>query len=299
MSNLDLNLFKPFIAVYEHKNIARAAEKLFVTASAVSMRVKELSNQLGVVLFVPHARGVHPTKEADELYKKILPAIAAITSSSESLGEFTAESECTIHLGAAVNISRFVLLDFVCEFMKKFPKARISIHNKSKAELLDMLYKRDIDVLVYRQPLVSDKDYISVERLCDLPKAFFASHDFMRKYGIGTTVTQEELAKLPVAVPDKMRDDAQFFVLALNKSLSTFIDTQGLGDGNELAYAFTKKGMSLGYFNEHCVDPRDDISKITVEGLSLPMHALAVAYYKDESSKAILAFLDELKKAVQ
>jgi len=292
-------LFKPFIAVYENKNIAKAAKQLILTPSAVSMRIKDLCGQLGVTLFTPHARGVHPTKEADELYKHIIPAIAILNSTGENLPAFGTQTECTIRLGAAPNIARYVLLDFVCDFMKRYPKVRISIHNEHKAKLIDMLCKRDIDVLVYRFPLQIDKDSVKIERLCDLPKAFFASHDFMREHNIGTTITREQLAKLPVALPDRMRDDAQFFVLALNKPLDTFIDTQELGDGNELAYAFTKKGMSLGYFNEHCVYPRDNISKITVQGLSLPMHALGVAHHKDESSKAVLTFISDLKRAIK
>ena len=299
ISTLDFNLFKPFIAVYENKNIARAAKQLALTPSAVSMRLKELSHQLGCSLFTPHARGVHPTKEADELYRHVMPAVAVLNRTSENIAEFTANTQCVIRLGCATNIAKFVLLDFICDFMKKFPKTQISIRSESRNNLCDMLAKRDIDVLVYRLPIIYDKDYITVERLCDLHKAFFASHDFMQKHNIGTTITCEQLAKLPVVSPDKMRDDAQFIVKALNKPLDTFIDISDIIGGNELVYSITKKGMAIGYFNEHCVTPYDKISKITVQNLSLPMHALGVAYPKGETSKPILTFINSLKCAIK
>ena len=296
--NLDLNLFKPFIAVYEHKNIARAAEKLFVTPSAISMRIKELSTQLGVTLFVPHARGVHPTDEAHKLYTRIIPAIDRLGSSVDSLGEFTAETSCTIHIGIATNIARYVFLDFICDFMTRFPRVKIKINSDAINTLCDMLVKRDIDLLIYRLPIPIEHDGIVIEKLCALPKSFFASRDFIQKHGIGTTITREQLATLPLIVPDKMRDDAQHIVREINKPLDTFIDISDLVGGNELVYEITKKGMGIGYFNDHCVDSRDNISNIHVQDLTLPTHALAVAYHRDEFKNSTLTFLNELKKSV-
>ena len=297
--NLDLNLFKPFIAVYEHKNIARAAEKLFVTPSAISMRIKELSTQLGVTLFVPHARGVHPTDEAHELYRRITPAIDRLGSSMENLGNLTAETSFTIRLGAATNIARYVLLDFICDFMTRYPNSKIKIHSDAVNTLCDMLVKRDIDLLIYRLPIPIEQDGIIIEKLCDLPKSFFASHDFMQKHAISTTITREQLATLPLIVPDKMRDDAQHIARAVNKPLNTFVDISDLVGGNELVYEITKKGIGIGYFNDHCTHPRDNISKIHVQDLTIPTHALAVAYHHDEFKNSTLAFLNDLKKSVQ
>ena len=284
---MDLNLFKYFIAVYESKSIAKAAEKLVLTPSAVSMRVKELGLQLGVVLFVPHARGVHPTKEADEL--QILPAITLVTSQAKNLAKYTPETECVIRLGCATNIARYMLLDFIGDFRKKFPKTQISIHSEPINDLSNKLMKREIDILVYRLPIVCDEQLIKIERLCDLPKAFFANRDFMERHNICTLITQEQLAKLPVAVPDKTRDDAQFIT-------ADFIGISDLVGGNELVHAIAKKGLAIGYFNEHCVDPNDELLKITVKDLFLPMHSLGVAYHKNEASKPTLKFLTELKE---
>ena len=42
--NIDLNLYKVFIKVYELKNISKASEALFVSQPSISHSIKELEN---------------------------------------------------------------------------------------------------------------------------------------------------------------------------------------------------------------------------------------------------------------
>lgn len=56
-----------FAAAARHQNLARAADELHLTASAVSHHVRKLEARLGVVLFQRHARGVSLTPEGREL----------------------------------------------------------------------------------------------------------------------------------------------------------------------------------------------------------------------------------------
>ncbi|WP_250189900.1 helix-turn-helix domain-containing protein, partial [Escherichia coli] len=50
-----------FIAVAEHLNFRHAAKALGISQSSVSARVKALEDNLGVLLFERHARGVRLT----------------------------------------------------------------------------------------------------------------------------------------------------------------------------------------------------------------------------------------------
>ena len=50
-SNVNINLYKTFLEVYELKNISKTAKKMYISQSAVSQNIKSLENQLGVTLF--------------------------------------------------------------------------------------------------------------------------------------------------------------------------------------------------------------------------------------------------------
>ena len=65
--NIDLNLYKVFIKVYELKNISKASEALFVSQPSISHSIKELENQLNIKLFYRNSKGVEPTPEAKKL----------------------------------------------------------------------------------------------------------------------------------------------------------------------------------------------------------------------------------------
>ncbi|MFA8342861.1 MAG: LysR family transcriptional regulator [Rhodothermaceae bacterium] len=72
---MDARLLKFFIAVYEQKNLTRAAEQCFVSQPNISNGIKQLEEDIGKVLFSRHKRGVVIKEEAHYLYpiaKRIL-----------------------------------------------------------------------------------------------------------------------------------------------------------------------------------------------------------------------------------
>ena len=60
---MDLQLVKTFLVVAESGSFAAASERLFVTQSAVSLRVQRLEDQLGATLFISGKDGVTLSKE--------------------------------------------------------------------------------------------------------------------------------------------------------------------------------------------------------------------------------------------
>lgn len=82
IKDLDLNLLVVFEAIYDARNISRAADLLDLTQPAISNALKRLRTQTGDQLFVRSAKGVTPTTRADEMIGPIRNALALITQSS-------------------------------------------------------------------------------------------------------------------------------------------------------------------------------------------------------------------------
>jgi len=291
--DLDYNLYKHFIAVYENRNIAKAAEQLVLTASAVGMRIKELERQLGLKLFIAHARGVHPTKDADELYAKVAPMIAALNSAGNSIKDFCSESTGHIKIGCPANIASSILVEPVVEFIRKYPKVKIEITSKHRTELTEMLGKRDIDILVNKMPIANPTGNFKIVELCPLPRSFYASKKFLETHNLGNRLTAAQLANLPLILPCKSRADTQSVLAALNRSVDSFTE---IASGNEMILAMVLRDAGIGYVNESCIKDtcKDRVEKITIENISLPEHKLAVAYNVDNNCKAVKAFLELL-----
>lgn len=81
---VDLNLFPVFEAVYEERNMTRAADRLAMSQPAVSNAVSRLRIMLRDELFVPGRRGAAVTPLAEQVYPRVKTAMDA---AREGLGE--------------------------------------------------------------------------------------------------------------------------------------------------------------------------------------------------------------------
>lgn len=78
MRELDLNLLRTFIAIYEAGSLKDAAARLFVTQPSVSYSLARLREQLGDPLFVRGPKGVLPTRRARELIGPVKQAVLEV-----------------------------------------------------------------------------------------------------------------------------------------------------------------------------------------------------------------------------
>src|SRR3954469_16796368 len=80
LSRADLNLLVLFEAVYEERHVGKAAERLSLTASAVSHGLGRLRQLLNDPLFLRTPTGVAPSARASELAAPIADALAQVRS---------------------------------------------------------------------------------------------------------------------------------------------------------------------------------------------------------------------------
>lgn len=78
LRSIDLNLLPVFEAVYEEKNLSRAAERLGMSQSAVSHALTRLRDLLRDELFVRLPQGVQCTPLADLVYLRVRDSLAEV-----------------------------------------------------------------------------------------------------------------------------------------------------------------------------------------------------------------------------
>lgn len=93
---MDIRLLKQFVAVYEERNISRAAERSFVSQPALSNAIRQLEDELGCLLFHRSKRGVTPTTEAEQLYPMAMRMIGDLDSLPKLFAGEAPKSELTL-----------------------------------------------------------------------------------------------------------------------------------------------------------------------------------------------------------
>ncbi|RUN76521.1 LysR family transcriptional regulator [Sphingomonas sp. TF3] len=86
LQKFDLNLFRLLEALYEERSVSRAAERLFITPSAVSHSLRRLRLLMNDELFTRGPRGMMPTPRAHEVARRLhvlLPQLADVINPSD------------------------------------------------------------------------------------------------------------------------------------------------------------------------------------------------------------------------
>jgi DNA-binding transcriptional LysR family regulator len=89
MSQLDLNLVRVLVAIYETQSVTAAAERLDVTQPTISYGLGKLRKAYGDRLFLRSGAGVSPTGLAEQLYPVFRVALAAVDNTLEERAAFS------------------------------------------------------------------------------------------------------------------------------------------------------------------------------------------------------------------
>lgn len=87
-ANLDLNLLKTLLVIYQEQNLRKASERLFVTQPAVSHALQKLRLHFEDDLFTKTRTGLTPTPYAKQLCQVLAPALDGLFQAVNTNQEF-------------------------------------------------------------------------------------------------------------------------------------------------------------------------------------------------------------------
>jgi LysR family transcriptional activator of nhaA len=154
MDNLNLHHLRYFWAVAHEGNLTRAAEKMNVSQSSLSVQIKQLEDRLGHALFERSGRRLQLT-EAGRL---VLDHADRIFATAEELVDSISTQESarkTLRIGALSTLSR----NFQIRFLKPFLPRRdteVILISGNTSDLLSELAGLNLDLVLLNQPAPSD-----------------------------------------------------------------------------------------------------------------------------------------------
>lgn len=153
LRKLDLNLLLVFSALMRERSATRAAARLYVGRTAVSMALGRLRSALDDPLFVRTGAALEPTGRASELWAELEPALGAIEAAvRRSRGFDPATSEAVFRFAAPDDLE-FVLVPRLLERLsREAPNARLVVRPSDFRTLLDRLDTGDADLALSATP---------------------------------------------------------------------------------------------------------------------------------------------------
>lgn len=193
---MDIRQLKYFVAVAEHENFSRAAAQLYVAQSALSRRMRDLEDDLGVRLFDRHLRGAALTPQGRELLERARFLLRSFEQLRSDLGETRSRPFGPVGVGMTPNFAAMVGASFAQQVLAQYPDAQLRIVEAYSPELRDMLRAGSIDMAVLSGNAPAPVHSLAVEplfedRLCLIGPA---SAPLMQRAEIGV----QQLKGLPL-----------------------------------------------------------------------------------------------------
>ena len=281
--NTNWNLYRSFVAVYETRNIHRAADALGISHSAVWQNLKTLGDQLGFPLFTATRAGVTPTGESVNLYPQIKTAIDTITNAEINAEALTPSTRATIRIAATDTLVLIYLKDFMAIFCAQYPHIKFEFTNLNPA---DIAKTQEIDFVCDTDAYFVNTDWRAVKFAPAVTPCVTASRDFLKKHNLGTTLTVAEINKYHVISSGLQRNYNIYL------SINTTINSTSL----VMTYLLAKAGIGFGGYSckEFCDAINDPaVIPVTVRDVVFPPVSPAIGWFRP-LSKPARVFIDQL-----
>lgn len=148
---MDIELLKTFLEVEKTRHFGRAAENLYLTQAAISSRIRQLENALGVNLFNRYRNNISLTPAGERL-KPHAEAIA--TSWSRALQEalFGGDQSLQITIGGTPNLWDSLLQDYLHQLYRHSPGIVLRALAQGRESLTRQLLSHTMDIAIMFDP---------------------------------------------------------------------------------------------------------------------------------------------------
>jgi DNA-binding transcriptional LysR family regulator len=148
---VDIENLKTFLEVYKTRHFGKAADNLFLTPAAVSARIKQLEQYLGVSVFIRNRGNVQLTSEGERLlpHAEHLLQTWAATLRDISLQKTQASS---LQIGATAGLWHFALAARLTNISEHLPNSHIQAEALPDEVLVRRLLERSMDIAILYEP---------------------------------------------------------------------------------------------------------------------------------------------------
>lgn len=144
------------LAVAEHQNFTKAAEKCFVTQPTLSMQIQKLEDELDILIFDRSKKPI----ELTDVGRKIVTQAKNIVNESYRIQDIVDQQKGFIggefKLGIIPTIMPTLLPMFLKTFIKKYPKIKLKIEELTTEEIIHRINEGHLDAAIAATPLESD-----------------------------------------------------------------------------------------------------------------------------------------------
>ena len=259
---MDINyeLYKVFYHVATTLSFSEASRQLYISQSAVSQSVKTLEKKLGTPLFIRSTKSVQLTPEGETLLRHIEPAIQLIRQGEINLMEAGSLGGGQLRIGATDTICRYLLIPYLNQYHKLYPKVHIRIMNQTSLKCVDLLESGQVDLIVTNYPNSRMGNREQIQVISEFHDVFTASRAHYPQLE-NRRVSLKEIQNYPILMLDRHSTTNEFLHQMFRREQLELIPEIEL-DSNDVLLDLASIGLGLAFVPEYCLTDHNKLYPI-------------------------------------
>ncbi|WP_299260969.1 LysR family transcriptional regulator [uncultured Kushneria sp.] len=149
MKRLDFVTLRLFVAIADERSLTRAAHREHLALAAVSKRISDLENQIGISLLYRRPRGIELTPAGHAFLHHARLLLEGLARLDADMSEYSVGIKGHIRLHANTSSVIEFLPDDLGDFMNRFPQIRIDMKERLSHEIVTAVRDGLADIGLY------------------------------------------------------------------------------------------------------------------------------------------------------
>ncbi|NYT82398.1 LysR family transcriptional regulator [Alcaligenaceae bacterium] len=152
---LDVRVINYFISVYEEGSFTKAAERMHVVQSTLSMQIRTLEDEFDALMFERTSKGLIPTIAGRRLYELCVPIARDLALARQEIRDLTQGDSIagTLRIGLTSAMCRNVLGAVIEQFYQRYPKIDLMMMEGYARDVTERVQDGSLDVGLGALPL--------------------------------------------------------------------------------------------------------------------------------------------------
>jgi DNA-binding transcriptional LysR family regulator len=287
---MDLTLIRSFLSVAETGAITEAAERIGITQPALSRRLQQLEEHLGVELLVRGRKGVALTEIGRLVQSEAQTIVARYERMREMVTSHQRLEGGTVRIGGGATAVSYMLPEAIAAFQAAHPQVRFQMREAGSSEIADDVVAGHLELGVVTLP-VRDRE-LDVTPLTTDRIVLVARHDHLLA------------RKRRVRIQDLA--DQAFVAFEAGSALRQIIDSKLRDAGVEVNVVMELRSIpailrmvsttgNLAFVSQLGMEQQNDVVAVTVQGLRIERRLAIIARRGARLSPAADAFTQRLQ----
>jgi LysR family transcriptional regulator, carnitine catabolism transcriptional activator len=157
-SNLSLRQLRAFLAIASEQSITKAAEKLHLTPSAISMLIRNLESELGVRLFDRTTRKLELTPAGTGFLPAAESVFGTLADAIENIRQVEAAKQGRFTIATSPLLAADLIPKLMASFREKFPEVHIRLLDLPVGSIANAVQQNDADFGICTAPTGAESD---------------------------------------------------------------------------------------------------------------------------------------------